>query len=242
MKEIEKKLWRKAFFYVGILQIVPFVKMVSVCNSLAFSAVDEKSDIDLFIVAKNGRLFFVRTMITFILHILAVRRHGNKVSGRFCLSFFIDESAANLHSLALKKDVYLAYWISSMVPLIDRSFSKDFLEKNFWIEDYFESSLRLDTSKVLPLSTFKRFLNGFVAMVFKGKFGDFCESKLMKWQLKRAKGKSINASKDASLVINEHILKFHNIDRRQKYADAWQEKFGDLKLTDERFLALRHFL
>lgn len=242
MKEIEKKLWKKAFFYVGILQVVPFVKMISVCNNLAFSAVDEKSDIDLFVIAKTGRLFLVRTFVTAIFQILAVRRHGMKISGRFCLSFFVDESAVNLEKIALKKDIYLAYWCRSMVPLIDDEFSDSFIRKNSWANDYFEENLVLDTSRILKIGKTKRLLNRIFSWIFNGKFGDFCEQKLMNWQLKRAKEKSLSASGEASLIINEHMLKFHNVDRRKKYASLWDEKFKDLKLTDERFLALRDFL
>jgi len=111
MEELEKKMWKKARRYVRFLQIVPFVRMVSVCNNLAFSKVREGSDIDIFIIAKNGRLFLVRSFVTFLLQILGVRRHGKKISKRFCLSFFIDESVMDLSKIALENDIYLAFWI-----------------------------------------------------------------------------------------------------------------------------------
>lgn len=241
MEKIEKKLWKKAKRYIAILRIVPFVRMVGVCNNLAFSSVDEKSDIDLFVIAKSGRMFFVRTFVTLILHILGVRRHGDKVAGRFCLSFFIDDSDLNLEKIAIENDVYLANWICSMAPLIDDGVSDDFCKKNAWAKRYFEgdSSFSIRNDLVLGRSDF---LKGIFGYIFSGRFGDFCEKKLAKWQMKRAKNKSLSAGEGASLIINEHMLKFHNIDRRKRYMELWNEHFSGLKITDERFLTLQKFL
>ena len=121
-----------------ILRIIPFVKMVAICNNLSFGRVDEHSDIDIFVVAERGRLFFVRSFITFLLHISGVRRHGNKVAGRFCLSFFVDEEGTDLSKIALEKDIYLAFWVKNLVPVIDNGFASEFMRKNDWIRGYFE--------------------------------------------------------------------------------------------------------
>lgn len=83
-----KKLWKKTKRYVELLRMIPFIKMVGVCNNLAFNNPDIESDIDLFIIIKKRRIWLTRLMITGLFHILGVRRHGNKIKGRFCLSFF----------------------------------------------------------------------------------------------------------------------------------------------------------
>src|SRR3989338_10492249 len=119
MSELENNLWLKVGRYVPFLRIVPFLKLVAVCNNLAFGKVKEKSDIDLFIIAKSGRLFTVRILVTGILHCLGVRRHGKKIAGRFCLSFFVDDKNLNLEPIAIDKDVYLAYWIKNIRPVLD---------------------------------------------------------------------------------------------------------------------------
>lgn len=239
--EIEKLLWEKSEKYIKKLQVVPFLRMVSVCNNLAFGKVDEKSDIDIFIIAKKGRLFMVRLFVTFLLHILGVRRHGDKVAGRFCLSFFIDDQALNLEEIALKNDIYLAYWIKSMSPLIDDSVSKEFLDKNLWAKEYFknESDFSIKTDRVIKISKFNSFWNKIFHAIFSGKFGDFIEKCIKSWQIKRAKKKMEKADSGASLIVEDHVLKFHNIDRREIYCDKWLRRFGaDTKITDERFLSL----
>lgn len=240
-RKIEKLLWKKSEKYMKKLQIVPFLRMVSVCNNLAFGKVDEKSDIDIFIIAKKGRLFMVRLFVTFLLHILGVRRHGNKITGRFCLSFFIDDQALNLEKIALRNDIYLAYWIKSMIPLIDDGVSKEFLDKNLWAKRYFEneSDFFIKTDGVIKNSKFNSFWNKIFHAIFSGKFGDFIEKRIKSWQIKRAKNKMGKADSGASLIVEDHVLKFHNIDRREIYRNKWFKKFGfEKKITDERFLSL----
>lgn len=238
MNDLEKKLWIKTRRFVGILRVVPFIRMVAVCNNLAFGKIDEKSDIDLFIIAKSGRLFTVRILVTLILHILGVRRHGSKIAGRFCLSFFVDDDFLDLSKIALQNDIYLAFWIKSMIPLIDDGISEKFLIINSWAREYFESEddFVIDKSHVLAG---KNFLKKNFERIFDGKFGNWFEMEMKKWQLKRANKKAENVDTGASLLIGNHILKFHNVDRRAEYRNKWVSQFGEAaKLKDESFLNL----
>lgn len=231
---VEQKLWEKVDKVLPVLRYVPFLRMVAVCNNLAFRKVDEKSDIDLFIVAKKGRLFLVRLIITFLLHVKGVRRHGNKIAGRFCLSFFIDDSYIDLSKIALEKDIYLAYWTKTMIPVIDDGFFDYFMKNNKWVDKYFENPEEfLNKRKLIILK------NKILTWFLGGYLGDFLEFILKKWQMKRAFKKMAKASSQASLIVEEHILKFHNIDRRNFYKDRWFDKYGsEVKLTKERFLLL----
>ena len=229
MEKIEEKLWSKVNRYIPYLRWVPFLRMVAVCNNLAFGKVDAKSDIDLFIIAKRGRLFTVRILVTFILQILGVRRHGNKVAGRFCLSFFVDDSFLDLSKIAIENDVYLAYWVASLKPVIDDGVSSEFWAENKWVESFFENGeLKYDVSRVLARPS----------NIFAFLFPKFVESLLKRWQLKRARKKAALAGDGADLMVEEHVLKFHNIDRRKIYRDRWEEIFGSQKLTAKKFKEL----
>lgn len=239
--QLEEKLWKRVEKSLKYLQVVPFLRMVAVCNNLAFGKVNDESDIDLFIVAHKGRLFVVRTLVTLILHFLCVRRHGNKVAGRFCLSFFIDDSSLNLSEVALGKDYYLAYWIKSLLPVIDDNFSSSILASNYWAKSYFENpkDFEISNSKVFLNSFFFSPMQKVLLPIFSGKSGDFIENFLKNWQIKRARKKAKNAGDNSKIIISENMLKFHNIDRRSEYNEKWESKFGkDALLTDEKFKSL----
>jgi len=239
--DLEKKLWIRVQKYSKYLQFIPFIKMVAVCNNLSFGKVDKYSDIDLFIVAKTGRLFFVRTFVTFLFSLLGVRRHGRKISGRFCLSFFIDEEYLDLSKIAFKNDYYLAFWVKNLAPVLDSdNFSHEFLVKNSWINRFFnEEEFDLNRSYLCEKKSILFFVSRFFTFCFNARIGDFIENKLMKWQLKRAKMKAVNVKVNSGLIINEHILKFHNVDMRSEYNLKWEKLYGEnVPLVKEKFLKI----
>lgn len=235
MEDLEKQMWLKVEKYLHFLNFVPFLRMVAVCNNLAFSNLNKDSDIDLFIVAKKGRLFIVRTFVTVILHLLGVRRHGKKVAGRFCLSFFVDDSFLNLSSIAIEDDVYLRVWIKTLVPVIDDGVYQEFMRANAWVEDNFESSLAISKPRFsLPRSEVKNSLQ----VLLGGQIADSCEGVLSNWQLGRARKKALTLKDSSNLLMTEHILKFHNYDRRREYRSLWRAKFSNSKISLEKFRQL----
>lgn len=239
MTELERKLWARARRYVRFLRFVPFLRMVAVCNNLSFSKVNKESDIDLFIIAKSGRLFTVRFFSILILHILGVRLYGNKIRQRFCLSFFVDDSALDLSKIAIHRDIYLAFWVKSLVPILDDGVSNELLDSNNWVKEYFENNGDFQLNRERQMSN-KSVLRGFLSFVLRGKIGNALERFLAKWQKERAIKKARNVvGENVSLIIEDHILKFHHHDRRRDFSAKWIRAYGEeVKLNDERFLSL----
>jgi hypothetical protein len=238
MDKIEEKLWDRVNKYRWVLQSVPFVKMICVCNNLSFGVVDDESDIDLFVVAKKGRLFLARCFITFFLNVLGVRRTGDKVAGMFCLSFFVDDSYLGLSRLAIKNDIYLAYWISRLTPVVGRGGIDKFERKNRWIlpvlgvEDF-----RLDEEKLKKSGVFSFLVRKGIEISFFGPIGNLAEKIARRWQMKRARIKAGNLPSRAGTVIARNMLKFHDDDRRLECRNAYFRKFGR-EFNEEKFVSL----
>lgn len=221
-EEIAEAYWRRVNRYLKLLQIVPNLRMLAVCNNLAFGDVDKGSDIDIFIVARRGRLFIVRFFCTLLIHLMGVRRYGNKVSGRFCLSFFVDDSHLNLQPIAIEHDVYLARWIAKMLPVIDDGVSEDFLRANLWINELLKKEVAgISRERVFRKNYLLISLRNLLLYTFDLIFGFPVEYLLKTWQLKRARLKASCAGVESSLIVEDNILKFHNVDRRAYYRDLW---------------------
>ena len=97
-------------------QSIPFVEQIYLCNSISFNALDENSDIDLFIIAEPWRIRTVkfRSMILFMLK--WAKRFWKKSIKKICLSFFITSDQQNLYPISLPSlDIYLAYRIAHLV-------------------------------------------------------------------------------------------------------------------------------
>ncbi len=135
---LEKKLWKKVNLYMKYLFFVPGISCICVCNSLAMKACHTGSDIDLFVITKKNRLWTARIFLTLFFAIVGQRKTQSQHVGKFCLSFFVSEEALNIEKIALKNDIYLAYWIETLVPLINKNNTFErFQEENIWYKEEF---------------------------------------------------------------------------------------------------------
>jgi hypothetical protein len=85
---------------------------------MSFNGLHADSDIDLFVVAQERRVWLARFFMTLMMWVYSIKRSGKTTRKSFCLSFFVDRNNQNLESLLLhKRDIYLPYWIAHLVPV-----------------------------------------------------------------------------------------------------------------------------
>lgn len=219
-KFLAEKLWGRTRQYCQYLTNVPFVEMIAACNSLAYDNPNEESDIDLFIVIKKDRMWFARTAITAILHFFGVRRHKNKIAGRFCLSFFTTPEKMDMSELELKpEDPYLAYWTKLLMPVYGEKAYADFVEKNKkWLKEKYALSFSAETPEKITFRNEKK-IKKILEKALDGKLGDLTESAIKKLLKKRALKKAENLKDPSGTIISDDILKFHDEDMREKYRE-----------------------
>jgi hypothetical protein len=225
-KFIAEKFWTRTKLYGTYMKNVPFVEMIAVCNNLAYDNPSEQSDIDLFIVVKPGRMWLARLLITLILQFYGVRRYGDKIAGRFCLSFFVTSEKLRMREFELRpEDPYLAYWTKNLRPIYgERTYLRFREENERWLNHY---GLRFGTQYKTHMyhetgSRTKRFWEWF----FGGAFGDLCEGLLKKTLKKRTLRKMQMLGTEAEVIVTDEILKFHNHDRRKEYFEAWKKQLS----------------
>ena len=219
-EEIAKKYWKKVRRFAPLFQLLPFVRMVAVCNSLAFDNATRESDIDLFIVTKNGRIFIARTLAALLFAILGIRRHGSKIAGRFCLSFFVTENGMDLESVRLKDgDIYMPFWLLTLKPLFGKRTYEEFISKNSWIRrKIMVGDMKLKEGGLIQkLGEF--ILNGVI--------GDRLERWLEEVHVKRHKKRIFGA--ESSVIVTKNMLKFHNIDKRAEFNEKYMRIHQGLK-------------
>ncbi|MFH0834241.1 MAG: hypothetical protein V2A63_02540 [Patescibacteria group bacterium] len=209
------KLWKRVARHLFLLRWTPFLRLAAIGNTLAMGWPDKNSDIDLLIVAPKKRLFTARFFLTFWSQIFRMRRHGRKIAGRFCLSFFLTDNAANLEPLKIgTNDLYLAFWIANLIPIWGDS--AEFFAANNWIKTYFPNLKLLTTQQKFRRKTWSE-------LILSGWLGDLLEKILKNWQLKRAEKKRLNRTKNA-VVISDEILKFHETDQRAHFLQEWEKR------------------
>jgi predicted nucleotidyltransferase len=213
----EKKI-RKAKWIAGFLKFLPGVKMIALCNSLAWTNAKEESDIDFFIVTARNKIWTTRFLAAGFLQMFGLRPLENKTKNKICLSFFADEDSLNLEPLALNQlDVYLIYWVAQLVPLYDREeIYQKFWQANTWVKNFLPNVFQRD------------------AMAASGKRrpagkADAAEKIFRRIQIKMLPKKLKEmANRDSQVVITDKILKFHVNDRREEYREKWLKRISEL--------------
>lgn len=216
-----EKLMAKVLRWAWIFKLCPFLELVGVCNTLGFNAAKEGSDIDLFVVTSGGRLFLGRTFLTLMTQALGLRRHGLKVSERFCLSFLVDASDQAVYKLALKEDIYFTYWLKNLRIVYARNPDtvEDFAGNNkYWVSKYLHHP-NFSTEEV---KHGKYTLARMAEFVLGGFMGNIFEKFLRRWQLSRARKKASELPDLTGTILTETVLKFHNTDRRREIHDKWR--------------------
>lgn len=133
----EKKI-KRAKRVTGFLKFIPGIKMIAVCNSLAWTNAREESDIDFFIVTAPNKIWTARFWAAGFLKIFGLRPSGKNNKDKICLSFFVDEDSLELEPLAVgQPDIYLIYWVAQLRPLYDRGgVYQKFWQANAWVKNF----------------------------------------------------------------------------------------------------------
>lgn len=213
-EEKTKKAKRAAKF----IKLMPGVKMIALCNSLAWANAREESDIDFFIVTARNKIWTARFWTAGFLQLFGLRPSEGKTKNKICLSFFVDEDSLDLESLVLgQPDIYLIYWIAELAPLYDRSgLYQKFWRSNAWVKNFLpnvfpreEVITACDGASVGKIGVGERFFR-------------WLQMKLLPKNLKEI------ANHASQVVITDKILKFHINDRREEYREKWIKRISEL--------------
>lgn len=225
----DRKL-KRARRAASILRYLPFVRAVCVCNNLGTHNVRTESDIDLFIITKRGRLFLTRALVTIVVQLLGLRRHGARVADRLCLSFYVTDDALDMRSLQIGEDIYLRYWIATVLPIYDRGGYGDFITANPWISAYLpHTEVRaVSMHRRVEDSVISRALYRTLEILLWGPVGDLAERIARITQLSHMRSRERVHAHPTDVIISDHMLKFHEHDRRMEYAEAWEARVATL--------------
>ncbi|MDD5039697.1 MAG: hypothetical protein PHY34_00945 [Patescibacteria group bacterium] len=203
-----------------LLRFVPFVRMVGVCNTLAFNNSRPDADIDLFIITRHGRIWQSRFWVVGLLRLLNVRPRPGRTRDTFCASFFLSDDALSIEQLQLRDDIYLPYWTAQVVPVYDDGAYDRFVAANNWVWKTIPHWITVAPTPrrtVQPVRWLQQFTQALCALV--------PESIFKKYQLRIMPARLRDvANKDSRVIVTDRMLKFHDNDRRSVYLAEWRKR------------------
>ena len=217
---------------VKLFRLIPWVRMIAVCGSLALSNTTKESDIDLFIVTKSGRIWSTRLLLVGILKILRLRPTENNTTDKICLTYFVTTDALNLEQAQIASDdIVFTYYTETFLPLYDpnQTYAK-FYQANSWYHKVlpnatWPNSCTIAVSNGRVVNVWHRFFNFFSPLLFNSQ----TEEWFKRYQLKilPVRLKSI-ANIDSRVIISDNVLKFHDQDNRLEMLAKWLNKVNEL--------------
>lgn len=227
-----QKKWKRVLSAARYLELVPFVRMVAVVNTLAIDNAREESDMDLLIITKPGRIWMTRLMVTGIVSLLGYRRHGTKITNRICLSFYATTESMNFGQLRLQpEDPHFTFWTSQAVPLInDRGTYEKFQTENSWVTENLPNAWQWSwQQRALKPNKGLQSIKTFFETAFSQPIGDMLEGMARDRQLVKMEKNVESKSKEGTteVIISDEILKFHEDDRRGRYNEQFRQRLSE---------------
>jgi predicted nucleotidyltransferase len=222
-EETSERNWQKLEKIAKKINWTPFLKGVFVSGSLAINNSNEKSDIDLMIITKKGRIFMVRFFLTLILDFIGERRTPQKIVGKICLNHYLVEKSLKVKFPSL----YNAYTYLHLKPIINREevFEK-FRKENNWMQDYllfwdktFEPPFKIENK-----STTAKFLE----KILSGNFGNWLEKKFKESQLKRKKEHYPEEIKKGRVILEDNLIELHPDSPEEEILQKYQKRLNKL--------------
>lgn len=209
--------FKRALLAAKIFKFIPWIKLIAVGNLMGAQNLRDESDIDLFIVTENKRLWLTRFFCVGAIKLLGWRPRPNKSRDKICLSFFISEEAMDLSSLALKKteDIYFIYWLAGLAPIYDQAGAyKKLIAANSWLKNYLPN-------RQAKIQAPQRNVGALTAPFYHEMVDLFCgglEPQFRRWQMKIFPWALKNLMNlDGRVVANGKVIKLHSNDRREEY-------------------------
>ncbi len=216
---------------VELLRYVVGVRFIGVCNNTAYQNASLKSDIDVFIIVQQGRLWTARLLITLLMSVLRLRRHGRTIANRICLSFYVTDEHLDFSDIALTpEDPYLVYWIATLYPVYDDGVYKEFLAKNTWWQTLLPGAQSIQPTihrRVMSSAWTNRFMTW--GRYFLGGRAEHWAKLIQYGKIQRNTHSALHQH-TTSVIVNDSMLKFHETDRRAHYATLWRERCAQLHL------------
>jgi hypothetical protein len=112
----------------GLIASFPFVRAVLASGSLSKNYMDEKSDLDFFIITAPGRLWIARTLLVLYKRVFLFNSHR-----LFCANYFVDEDHLEIE----EKNQFTATELATVLPLYNHGLYDKLIADNNWLKKFF---------------------------------------------------------------------------------------------------------
>jgi len=221
------KIARRA---VRLFRLLPTVEFAALSNLIGRHNLRNGSDIDIFIITKENRIWITRLFCAGMMKLLHQRPTPERKRDKICLSFYIDNAHLDLSGLADgADDHYFHFWLAGLYTLHDAgAYHHQLMAANRWLKDFLPNGDFVVNNQSYRESP-RYWLNPHFVVKFWQKIGDNLEAIAKLFQLLiMPSALKDKANLDSRVIIRPGVLKLYLVDRRQEFMRRYQERLRRL--------------
>ncbi|MBI3685695.1 nucleotidyltransferase domain-containing protein [Candidatus Azambacteria bacterium] len=217
-----------------LLQAMPFIKAAAITGSVAFGNATKKSDVDVFCVAQERRIWTARAGALILSELFGRRTERSVRSGKdkLCFNYFATPDAD-----IPVKNIASAHMFAEAIPFFGETEFRQFLAKNKWMKEFLsgpDDAAHTTPSAHLPGANGALvFIKTAIEKTLSGTFGGMVERACKTWQMARL-SKKIAAGGDAShFAANDAVIALHHPRPKNKEVmKRYRQKMKDLGIFE----------
>jgi hypothetical protein len=195
----------------------PFVRAVLASGSLSKGYMDEKSDIDFFIITTPHRLWIARTSLVLYKRLFLGGSHKH-----FCVNYFVDEDHLEIE----EKNLFTATELATVIPLYGAQEYNSLINSNGWLIDFFPNYIARSTENVSVSATkgFKKILEKLINACFAMDIESYFKNLTLKRWKKLYENEYSKDDFDIAFKSKTYASKNHPRHLQRKIMDTYTEK------------------
>jgi predicted nucleotidyltransferase len=206
--KLANRKWKKFLAIVKYLQFAPYLRAVFASGSLAANNPEPKSDFDVFIVIKSGRLYTGRLFLWLISSLLGARRGRFDIVApdKLCFNYYVTDDNLEIHHRSL----YIAQSLANLKPVIVFDGVLDaFIASNKWANSYCYNFRQVSSYRNIKPNKFMLGLARCGEVLLNNFFGNILEKTLLAFQQKRIKNNPATYESGGRIIFTDKELEFH---------------------------------
>src|SRR5688572_29140158 len=206
-----------------LISSFPFVRAVMASGSSSKGFMDEKSDLDFFVVTAPNRLWIARTLLVLYKRLFLFNSHKY-----FCVNYFVDEEHLEIE----EKNLFTATELATVIPLWGAEHYTNLHKANGWLINFFPNYQQRSLKDVPATSNsiIKRFLENCISSLFGNALEKYFQEKtLARWKQQYEKNYSASDFKVA-FKSKAYASKNHPRNYQRSVIDIYEDKLRSFGL------------
>jgi hypothetical protein len=205
--------------YAKLVNKFPFVESVFISGSVSKGVLDEKGDVDYFIIASPRRVWLCRTLLIAFKKIFLLNSRKY-----FCVNYFIDSSSLTIPD----QNIFTATEIATLLPVNESELKNRFFSGNGWIKNIYPNH-NGSADALIKENISRPVFVGWMEKLCKGNAGELLDNFCFRQTLRRWQKKFPHFREqefDLNMRSYKNVSKHHPQGNQQKVLNALEERMA----------------